>query len=410
MKRKTADNKGAYAAIVLLGVVSLFGDFVYEGARGLVPDYLYFLGATALIVGLVTGLGEFLGYIIRLGSGTAADKTRAYWFFMFLGYGLIVSIPLLGFAWTWEIAAILVLLERMGKGLRAPSRDAVVSIVGKDIGAGKAFGLHELLDQVGAVLGPLTVALLMFYTFNNYQETFGLLSLPFLVLVIVLIVARRKIGPRTYIKEKTVAGKGDRLGRPFYVYTLAVALNTVGLIPAALILFKAAALLQPMNQQWLVPLIFMLIQGVDAVVAPIAGYAFDKVGVSVLAFPFAFSVFPALFTVVGTELNDLIVAAIFFGVVLGMQESIYRAAVTKFAPIHIRGRAYGIFNTAFGFAYLASGIIFGFILAISGPGFILEISLPLILTLLFIVSTQALAIVALSKTRRRAHIDAKTVV
>jgi MFS family permease len=392
VKHKPTDRRSVYAAIVLFGVVSLFGDIVYEGARGLIPDFLYFLGATALIVGLVGGLGEFLGYMIRLGSGSLSDRTRAYWFFIFLGYGLIVSIPLLGFAWTWEIAIVLVLMERIGKGLRAPSRDTVLSIVSKDIGPGKAFGLHELLDQVGAVLGPLIVGMLMLYTFNNYQETFNFLFLPFLFLVIFLGVTRKKVGRRIYVKEKTPSGKSKGLERSFYVYTLAVSLNTLGLIPVALILYQASVLLQPISQEWLVPIIYMLIQGVDAIIAPIAGYVFDKYGVKVLAFPFVVSVFPPFFTITGTGLEHLIIASIFFGFVLGMQESIYRAAVSKFAPIQVRGTAYGIFNAAFGTAFLISGGIFGFLF---------DLGAPLVLTLLFVVSTQVLAIGALSRAHTK---------
>nr|MDO8133405.1 hypothetical protein [Candidatus Njordarchaeum guaymaensis] len=145
MRRGLLSSRSAYAGIILLGIVSLMGDVVYEGARGLVPDYLNFLGVSALIVGIVGGLGEFLGYAVRLITGTAADATRAYWSFMFVGYGLIVSIPLLGVAATWEIAVILVLVERIGKAFRAPSRDTVLSIVSKHVGAGKAFGIHEFL-------------------------------------------------------------------------------------------------------------------------------------------------------------------------------------------------------------------------------------------------------------------------
>ena len=192
MKHAFLNSKNAYAGILLLGIVSLLGDVVYEGSRGLVPGYLKFLGASAFIVGLVGGVGEFLGYAVRLVSGVLADTTRAYWLFIFLGYGLIASIPLLGLAGAWEIAIILVLLERLGKALRSPSRDTVLSIVSKDVGMGKAFGIHELLDQIGAVAGPLIVATLMLYSSNNYQLTFSFLLLPFLMLLAALVYTSRK--------------------------------------------------------------------------------------------------------------------------------------------------------------------------------------------------------------------------
>ena len=159
----------AYKAIVLLGIVSLLGDIIHEGCRGLVPDYLKFLGATAFSVGVIGGLGEFIGYSVRLVSGFLADAMKTYWLFIFLGYGLLASIPLLGFSFTWQVAAVFVLLERLGKALRTPSRDIILSVIGKEVGTGKTFGIHELLDQIGAIVGPAIVAVSMLTSSNDYR-------------------------------------------------------------------------------------------------------------------------------------------------------------------------------------------------------------------------------------------------
>jgi len=384
------NSKVAYISIFLLGIVSLMGDIIYEGARGLVPDYLKFLGVSAFIVGFVTGFGEFLGYGVRLISGVLADATKAYWFFIFLGYGLIISIPILGFTNAWEIAVMLVLLERLGKAFRSPSRDAILSIVSRGVGAGKAFGIHEVLDQIGAVAGPIIVAALMFYTSNNYHLTFSFLILPFLMLLAALIYAYKKIKAKAAFELKVSASdKTVKLEKTFYVYTLAVALNTVGLIPASLILYKASIILQPLNQQWVIPLIYLLIQGVDASIALFAGYAYDKFGVKILILPFILSVFPSILAMVNSDLKMLMVAAVFFGIVLGMQESIYRAAVVNFASISNRGKAYGIFNTAYGVGFVLSGVVYGAMI---------DLKVSLILIMFFAVLTQALAVAALRKS------------
>ncbi|MEM4480890.1 MAG: MFS transporter [Candidatus Bathyarchaeia archaeon] len=387
--------KGVYVAILLLGIVSLLGDVVYEGSRGLVPAYLAFLGASSFVVVFVGRLGEFLGYSLRLASGALADTTRAYWAFIFVGYGLIVAIPLLGFTNLWWIAAVLVLLERIGKAIRAPARDAVLSIVSRDVGAGKAFGIHELLDQIGAILGPLLVAALMFYSGNNYSQTLALLLLPFLLLMVFLAFTYRKIGPSSSLAGG-VKVRGDvkgesRLGRAFYVYTFAVVLNTVGFIPYELILLRASAVLQP-TSAWVAPLIYMLIQGVDAPTALFAGYSYDKYRIRVLALPFVLSIFPTLFALANADLATLIVAAVFFGLVLGMQESIYRAAVSEFAPIASRGTAYGIFNTAYGVGMLASGVVYGLIAAVNPPYMIVAI---------YAVAIQSIAVFLLLKAYAR---------
>lgn len=390
-QEKSLNNRrNAYFAILLLGIVSLLGDTVYEGSRGIVPSYLEFLGATAVIVGLVGGLGDFLGYSMRLISGFLADTTRAYWFFIFIGYGLIIAIPLLGIPLGLEIAIILVLVERFGKAFRSPSRDTVLSVISKDVGTGKAFGFHELLDQVGAMVGPTIVAALMFATNDNYQFAFSFLSIPFIMLLLALVYTYRKVGAKTLIAEpQKTEGKKEKLRKPFYIYTFAVLMNSVGLVTFSLILFKATEIL-PQTQEWMVPLIYLLIQGVDAPIALIGGYAFDKYGVGILVIPFVLSIFPGLLTVATTDLSIIIIAAAIFGLVLGMQESIYRAAVSELTPIASRGTAYGIFNTAYGFGFLLSGIIYGVFI---------EFQIPFMAIVVYVLVTQVIAIASLLSTR-----------
>ena len=380
---KSKTLKKSYVGIILLGIVSLLGDVVYEGARGIIPGYLKFLGATALIVGLIGGLGDFLGYSLRLLSGFLADTMHTYWFFIFLGYGLIISIPFLGLSTSLEIAIILVLLERIGKALRSPARDTVLSVISKGVGAGKAFGIHELLDQVGAIIGPLIVTVAMLFTNNNYGYTFTILFIPFLTLLAALTYTYKKT--KSTIIQKSEKGVKGKLEKPFYIYTFAVLLNTLGLIPYTLILYKASQIL-PLENQWIIPLIYLLIQGVDAAFALFAGYAYDKFGVKTLLAPFMLSIIPPIITLGSTELSTLIIASIFFGLILGTQESTYRAAVSKFAPIQLRGTAYGIFNTAYGIGFLISGSIYGILM---------DLHIPLFLTSIYTLITQFTAIILL---------------
>jgi MFS family permease len=366
------------------------GDIVYEGSGGLIPDYLGFLGATGIIVGFVVGFGEFLGTSMRLVSGFLADTTRSYWLFIFLGYGLIISIPLLGIPLSIEMAIILVLLERLGKAFRSPSRDTVLSVVSRDVGAGKAFGIHELLDQIGAVVGPLLVAALMFYSNNNYSYTYSFLFIPFIILLAVLVYTYRKIGSKTIVAPSMAQERREKLSKAFYIYTFAVLLNTVGLISGKLILFRASEILRPMQLQWIVPLVYLLIQGVDAPAALLSGYAYDKFGIKVLIAPFMLSIFPSLLAMGGNELLILIIAAVFSGLVLGMQESIYRAAVSELTPVSSRATAYGVFNAVYGLGELISGGIFGLLIFLSSP---------FILVGFYVVTTQFIAMTLLLSIR-----------
>ena len=388
-------RKVAYFGILSLGIISLMGDVIYEGSKGIVPGYLTSLGASLAIISFIGGLGEFLGYTMRLIGGYLADTTRNYWIFVFLGYSLIVSIPLIGPLGTFGLGMVitLVLLERFGKAIRSPSRDTLLSIISKDVGAGKAFGLHELLDQIGAILGPVMVFVLMFVSSNNYGYTFTFLFVPFAVLLIVLAYTYKKLSPKVVVAETQAASGKAKLGKKFYIYTFAVFFNTTGLVPYTLILGKASDIL-PIEEQWIIPLMYTLIQGVDAPAALVSGYAYDKFGIRILVSPFLISIIPSMLVVANSGLLTLWVAAIFFGLVLGMHESVYRAAVSEFTPISSRGMAYGIFNTVYGIGFLVSGGLYGLFIALGAP---------FIFMICYVVAIQMVATYLLLKAWRLRH-------
>jgi MFS family permease len=383
-------KRTAYVAILTMGIVSMLGDIVYESGRGIAPDYLIFLGASALLVGVVTGAGEFLGYGARLVSGSLSDRSKAYWLFIFAGYGLILAIPLIGFTFSLELVIALLLLERLGKALRSPSRDTVVSIISKNVGSGKAFGLHEAIDQVGAIIGPLMFGAVLFFTANSYPVAFGILLIPFALMVAAIIYTYRKVGKNVEVEVKNAKDERAPLTRSFWLYCLAVFLNTLGLIPVALILFAGSSILQPIGQQWMVPLLYVVVQAVDAPMALVSGHLFDKLGTKLLALPFMLAIFPVFFVSYG-GLTGIVVACVMFGLVLGMQESIYRAAVCEFVPLGKRGTAYGVFNTVLGFGTLASGVIFGFLL---------EMEYSAIILVSFALALQIGAIIILSQSKQ----------
>jgi MFS-type transporter involved in bile tolerance (Atg22 family) len=208
----SSQKTGALRFIVLMGVVSLFGDIVYEGARGVIGPYLALLGASASVVGLVGGLGEFIGYALRLFSGFMADRTKAYWLFTFIGYGLLVSIPLLSFAQSWQIAALLILLERAGKAFRSPARDTILSYATKEVGRGFGFGLHEALDQIGAIVGPLIFSAILFAG-GNYRLGFSVLWIPAMMVPIVLCIEGDEYEDNGYIGK----GKQERGYKIFHI-------------------------------------------------------------------------------------------------------------------------------------------------------------------------------------------------
>ncbi|MDK2371851.1 MAG: MFS transporter [Candidatus Korarchaeota archaeon] len=348
-------RREVYKAIILFGLVSLVGDVIYEGARAVAPSYLGALGATALVVGLVFGVSEFVGLSLRLVSGVLADITGAYWALYLLGYGLIVSIPLLGLTNLWPVAVALIFAERVAKGLRSPARDVLISAVSKGVGAGKAFGLHELMDQVGAIAGPALLGTILLLRPNDYSSAFLSLLIPYLVLLTSILYI--------YYRFRAVIPSGKRtkfslsdLPTNFWIYTLAVFLNTAGLIHVSLIVLTSSEAFSP----WMAAYLYVLMQAVDAISAPLAGLAYDRMGRKVLYLPFLLSPIPSIATLMGG--SNVLLAVIFFGVIYGMQESIYRAAVSDLVSMEVRGTAYGMFNTAYGLGFLVSGSLFGYLL------------------------------------------------
>ncbi|MBM3299546.1 MAG: MFS transporter, partial [Deltaproteobacteria bacterium] len=234
----------AMQVIVLLGIVSLFGDITYEGARSVTGPYLAIMGANAAVVGFIAGLGEFIGYALRLASGYLADKTERYWLMTFLGYGLLVSIPLLAFAGYWEIAAILLISERMGKAIRAPSRDAILSHATKQVGRGWGFAVHEALDQVGAIVGPLLFTA-VFILNGGYREAFSILWVPVILTIAILVVAKRKVPVPERLEATETAPIADehkgKLPKAFWLYTLFILVSVIGFANFQLISFHLKA-------------------------------------------------------------------------------------------------------------------------------------------------------------------------
>jgi len=359
MKRANANPKRiAYQFIIMMGVVSLFGDITYEGARSVAGPFLYTLGASAAMVGLVAGLGEFLGYALRMLSGHWADRTGRYWIFAFIGYGLILAIPLLALAGIWQVAALFIIAERMGKAIRAPARDTILSYATKQVGRGWGFGIHEAMDQIGAVIGPLVLSAALFLR-GEYRFGFAILGVPALMTLAMLTLAQRKVpAPEEMERSRPSPSPGGRgrLPQAFWLYTLFAFLSVAGFANFQLIAYHLAA--RSIVPETQIPLLYALAMGVDAIVALIIGKAYDRIGlVSLLALPLL--TIPIAFLGFSGSYTLAVAGVAVWGAVMGIHETIMRAAIADLTPIARRGLAYGIFNTAYGAAWFAGGLVIG---------------------------------------------------
>lgn len=352
------NRRFAYHFIVLMGIVSMFGDITYEGARSITGPYMAVLGASAGLVGLVAGAGEFIGYALRLVSGRLADRLRAYWTLTFAGYALIVSIPLLGLAGHWEAAAVLIVLERMGKAVRTPARDAILSHATKRVGRGWGFGLHEALDQIGALAGPL-IFYAVFVLKGSYREGFTILWIPTALTLFFLTVAKIKVP-----SSEKLENAGDfspeegrrKLPKIFWYYAAFAFFSVAGYAHFQIISyhFKVQSVISVVY----IPVLYAVAMGIDAVTALIVGRVYDRIGLAALiAAPLLTFLVP--FLVFSWSDNMVVAGIVLWGAVMGIHETIMRATVADMIPLAHRGFAYGVFNSIYGAAWLVGSTVMG---------------------------------------------------
>ncbi len=372
MKMADSNKKAAFQLIILFGLVSLFGDIVYEGARSVNGPYLKTLGVSAAVVGLIAGFGEFIGYAIRLVSGYFADKTRAYWIFTFIGYGMLISVPLLSLTGVWQVAALFMVMERLGKALRAPARDTIVSQASKQVGTGFGFAISEVMDQIGALTGPLILAGLFMVVgstgneISKYQKGYSLFWIPFILVMACVTFAFIKV-PNPEKLEALVkkAPEPDRLSRTFWLYTIFTFVTTMGFVNFALIgyHFKAKNVLSDAQ----IPLFYAIAMAVDGAAAWVIGTYYDRLkkksgndnaGLSALLTIPLFSIFIPMLAF-SLNFTFALISALIWGIVMGIHETIMKSAIADLTPMKKRGTGYGIFNTVYGLAMFIGSALMG---------------------------------------------------
>ncbi|MEW6179682.1 MAG: MFS transporter [Chloroflexota bacterium] len=349
--------------ILLFGLVSAFGDVTYETGRGVSGAYLAFLGAGATSIGFVSGLGEFLGYALRLVSGYLASRTRAYWAATFVGYGLLLSIPLLAYTRKWEIAAVFLILERVGKAIRSPAKDTMLSHASYQIGRGWGFGIHEALDQVGAFIGPLIFAI-VFAQRQSYRDGFSVLWIPALLTLVALLLARLRIPDPEELENSSSSKENDNnknnsaLPQVFWFYSVFTFLSVAGFANFQIISYHwVTQSIVPVAQ---IAVFYGVAMGVDALAALIIGRTYDKIGllslliVPLISLPLPFLAFSDQYTIA-------MLAAVLWGIIMAVHETVMRAAIADITPGGKRAFAYGIFNTVYGAAWFVSGACLGFL-------------------------------------------------
>jgi predicted MFS family arabinose efflux permease len=363
VRERIVQASPALKFVLLVGVMSFFADFAYEGSRSIIGPYLGMLGAGALAIAVVTGVGEFLGYGLRLVSGRSADATGRYWPITIGGYVLQMSVvPLLALAGSWQIAALLIIAERVGKATRNPPRDAMLSHAAKEMGYGWGFGVHEALDQFGAMFGPLLVALVLAVSNHDYKIAFAALAVPAAITVSLVVVAR-VFYPRP---QELSAGPAEvtttGLPKVFWIYLAGAALVAAGFADFPLIAYhfgQARTVSAPV-----VPVFYAVAMAVSGAGSLVFGQRFDRTGIGVLIPLTVVTAAYAPLAFLGGFWAALIGVSL-WGLGMGVHESIIPAAVAPMVSPDRRASAYGLFTGAYGIAWMLGSIVIGALFYVS---------------------------------------------
>jgi MFS family permease len=356
-RRTSGDRKIAIRFVLLIGILSFFADFTYEGSRSILGPYLGALGASATVVGVVTGFGELLGYGLRLVSGRWAEATGRFWPITILGYVVqMAAVPALALTNSWQAAAVLIILERIGKAIRNPPRDVMLSHAAKQIGGyGTVFGIHEALDQFGALFGPLLVAFILANR-GSYQEAFAVLLIPALTNLAFVAFARLLYPRPQDLEPSPPLIASDGLPRVFWLYLGGAALVAAGFADYPVIAYHFGKT-HIVPNEW-IAIFYAIAMAVSGTASLVFGRLFDRFGFSVLiALTFTAALFAPLVFLGGFWLA--LIGAVIWGMGIGVHESIIPAAVAPMVPLHRRASAFGLFTAGYGVSWFLGSAVIG---------------------------------------------------
>ena len=374
--------------IILFGIVSLFSDMTHEGASSIRGAYMSLLGASAGAIGFVSGLGELIGYSMRYVFGKLTDKTKRYWLMTIAGYVLdVLAVPALALVGEhgWIAACGLLIIQRMGKAIKKPAKDTIMSFAASQEGVGKSFGIQEVLDQIGAFLGPVLLYIVMLFktegsTFEIYSRCFAVLAVPGAITILLLLITKYKFPNPENFEPEEKRFTPFKVKKEFIFYIAGISLFAFGFIDYSIIIMHVSKTYTNISAQLTetsslvnsgtLPLLYAGAMLVDAVAALVFGLMYDKKGVKALAWSTVISA-PFAILVFGTKSTSALLLGIaLWGVGMGAQESILKAAVTKMVPKSSRATGYGVFECSFGVFWFLGSWLLGVLYDISIPAMI----------------------------------------
>jgi MFS family permease len=358
--------------VTALGLVSFFTDFSTEMVLGVLPLFIVSsLGASRALLGVIEGSAELTSYAFRMVSGSLSDKVEKRKVFVIAGYGLsTITKPFFAASSSWIDAFVVRFGDRMGKGIRTAPRDALIADSVSESRAGRAFGIHRTIDQLGAIVGPIAAFGLL--QVIDIRGVFLLSLIPGAIAVLVLVffvkevvVKRSSSSSSTSAAARiTILSNINRVirgNRPFVLLLIITGIFGIGAFNFPFILLRASDLGIAEN---FIPLVYATINVAHTAIGIPSGIFADKVGkekVLVIGYS-VFAVSTTLMLVLSSDniLYAYLLAAI-FGLYIGISETVQRAVIPRYVASELRGTAYGLYNVVIGTTFFVANVVFGFL-------------------------------------------------
>jgi MFS family permease len=357
MKRRKSAFGGspAFHFVLTMGVVNLFGDITYEGGASINGPFLATLGGSAAAISIIAGVGEFLGYSLRSVAGYAADRTGKYWLITFIGYAInLFAVPAMALAGDFKVAAALILAERIGRAIRKPTVEAMLSYTTNEIGRGWVYALNNALDEIGATLGPLLMALVLVMN-GSYRTGYALLLIS-VALTLASLVAARIGFPLPSRLEQGHTAREKAFTRSYWVYVAAGAFFAAGLMSFEFISYHLSKT-GVATAQW-IPLLLAISTGFGVIASLVLGRLYDRTGLPVVLGAVALSALFAPLVFFG-GFAAMVAGMLLWGLGYAVQDTLLKALIAGVLPEAKRNLAFGLFYAVYGLGWLIGSAVTG---------------------------------------------------
>jgi MFS family permease len=342
-----------------MGVVNLFGDMTYEGGASINGPFLASLGASAALVSIVAGVGEFLGYSLRWVAGYVADRTGRHWLVTCIGYSInLLAVPAMALAPSWQLAAAFILAERIGRAIRKPTVEAMLSYSTGKHGRGWVYAVNTAMDETGATLGPLLIALvLLLEGEHSYRIGYSVLLLSSLLALAALVAARITFPVPSQLEQggpRTASDKG--FTRAYWLYMVAGAFFAAGLMSFELISYHLAQS-GAVRGQW-IPAFLGIASAMAVVATLVLGRLYDRIGIAAVAGAVILAASFSPFVFLG-GFGLALVGLLLWGIGYAVQDTLLKALIASVLPEGRRNLAFGLFYLGYGGGWLIGSVATG---------------------------------------------------